>query len=240
MNSLWLTPVILSLIAGSSIFLGAYLASKENIHRKWLESELHHGITALGGGALVAAIALVLIPEGLKYQPLWLSISSFAGGGIAAMSLDRYFAKRKDAVSQLMAMLFDYVPETIVIGAIFTKNYSEAILLTIIIFIQNLPESFSAYREIKHSKTMGTKKLLKTFFIISLTGPLFVGIGAFLFTDSEMLLGSLMTFCAGAILYLMFNDIAPQVQLKNRYFPPFGALLGFIIGMIGYQLTRGY
>lgn len=50
MNSLWITPVVLSLIAGSSIFLGAYLASKENIHRKWLESELHHGITALGGG----------------------------------------------------------------------------------------------------------------------------------------------------------------------------------------------
>ncbi len=50
-------------------------------------------------------------------------------------------------------------------------------------------------------------------------------------------LAMLMTFCAGGILYLVFNDVAPQVPLKNYFLPPMGALLGFVIGMIGYKLT---
>jgi ZIP family zinc transporter len=63
--------------------------------------------------------------------------------------------------------------------------------------------------------------------------------GAAALADQPAALAMLMTFGAGGILYLVFNDVAPQVPLKNYFLPPMGALLGFVIGMIGYKLTGG-
>ena len=38
------------------------------------------------------------------------------------------------------------------------------------------------------------------------------------------------------ILYLMFQEIAPKVVLKNAWFPPMGALFGFFVGVLGSVL----
>ena len=46
----------------------------------------------------------------------------------------------------------------------------------------------------------------------------------------------IMTFAAGGILYLMFQEIAPKVALKNSWLAPMGALLGFFIGVFGEAL----
>lgn len=228
----------LSLLAGGAIIVGALLASREHIRPRWLEEELNHAVTAVGGGALLAAIALVLVPEGVKTQPLWTAIITFGGGGTAAMAIDRYFARKKTAASQLMAMLMDFIPETIVIGAVIAADFYKAVLLAVIIFAQNLPESFSAYREIRRASGMPARRLLFWFFIIGVSGPIYVFIGAGLLADRPAPLAMLMTFCAGGILYVVFNDIAPQAKLKNRFAPPMGALAGFLIGMVGYQLTQ--
>jgi ZIP family zinc transporter len=239
MENIYLQASILSILSGFAIFLGAALASSNNIIHKCFEKEMNHTITAIGGGALLAAIALVLIPEGMKNQPLWTAISSFITGGIVVMKLDNYLAKHKTPAAQLVAMLLDFIPETIVIGAIITKSFQKAILLSIIIFIQNLPESFIAYKEINNSnQTINKKKILTFFLIVSISGPIYVCLGATILADNDMLLSMLMTFCSGGILYLIFNDIAPQVKLKNHSWPPMGALLGFLIGMIGFKMIE--
>jgi ZIP family zinc transporter len=46
-----------------------------------------------------------------------------------------------------------------------------------------------------------------------------------------------MLFAAGGILYLTFQDIAPQVVLKNSRLPALGAIAGFALGLIGYMMT---
>jgi len=45
-----------------------------------------------------------------------------------------------------------------------------------------------------------------------------------------------MLFCAGGILYLTFQDIAPQAKLERAWAPPLGAVVGFLIGLTGYML----
>lgn len=238
MENIYVAAFLLSLISGSAIFWGALAAAQEHFLPNWLQEEFRHAVTAVGGGALLAAIALVLIPEGMQHQPLETSIITFLAGGYLAMAMDRYFAKQKTAASQLVAMLLDFIPETIAIGAIVSKNFPEAILLAVIIFLQNLPEGFIAYREIKEAKRLSPKRILFWFFIIGMSGPIYVLLGATLLESHDMLLSMLMTFCAGGILYLMFSDIAPQVKLQNHWWPPMGALIGFLVGMIGYQLTQ--
>lgn len=42
-----------------------------------------------------------------------------------------------------------------------------------------------------------------------------------------------MLFCSGGILYLVFEDIVPRAHLENESFPALGAVLGFLLGMVG-------
>jgi len=52
------------IIAGAAIPTGGFLAKVEMIRPPWLEAEFRHSVLAFGGGALIAAVALVLVPEG--------------------------------------------------------------------------------------------------------------------------------------------------------------------------------
>ena len=49
----------------------------------------------------------------------------------------------------------------------------------------------------------------------------------------------LCTGAAGGILYLIFQDLAPQAQLKNHWFPPLGAVSGFALGLLGLLWMGG-
>ena len=54
--------------AGACIPLGGMLANIERIRPAWLENEFRHTVIAFGGGILVAAVSLVLVPEGIHYM----------------------------------------------------------------------------------------------------------------------------------------------------------------------------
>jgi ZIP family zinc transporter len=49
-------------------------------------------------------------------------------------------------------------------------------------------------------------------------------------------LAAIMLFAAGGILYLIFQDIAPQARLERHWGPPLGAVAGFLMGMLGHGL----
>jgi ZIP family zinc transporter len=50
-------------------------------------------------------------------------------------------------------------------------------------------------------------------------------------------LSAVMLFASGGILYLVFQDIAPQAHLERHWAPAFGAVLGFGLGLIGKMLV---
>ena len=138
--------LILSYLAGATIPAGGALAAIEHIRPLWLERELRHTIIAFGGGALMAAVALVLVPEGMKGLPGSLSVLSFLAGGIGFFLVDRFIAQKGGQGAQFMAMLLDYIPEAIALGAAFALGGSFGPLLAFLIGLQNLPEGFNAFR----------------------------------------------------------------------------------------------
>lgn len=231
--------ILLSLGAGVAITLGALMASFERIRPQWLEQEFRHFVVAFGGGALLSAVALVLVPDGILRQSALSSALTFLAGGVAFMGLDVWLSRRKGSAAQFMAMMLDFIPEAIVLGAVIATDRGKAILLAIIIAAQNLPEGFNAYRELTSKRKGNSRRMLWWFLLIGLTGPLYAMLGAWVFADWTTLLGMMMTFCAGGILYLMFQDIAPQAQLKRHWLPTFGAVLGFLVGLVGHLLTHG-
>lgn len=53
--------LILTAVAGLAMPVGAWLAAIERLKPRWLENEFRHGVIAFGGGALLSAVALVLV-----------------------------------------------------------------------------------------------------------------------------------------------------------------------------------
>ncbi len=232
------TIVLLTLFAGLAMPLGAAIASVRLFKLDWLDTEFKHIVIAFGGGALLSAIALVLVPEGIKNLTIWQSSFYFIAGGLCFMLIDIVFNKIKTSASQLMAMLADFIPESLALGATFLVNQKSAILLASLIALQNMPEGFNAFYEIKASSAFSRLKIVLLFVLLALLGP-FAGIlGYLVLSDSPEIVSAIMLFASGSILYSVFQDIAPQVPLEKHWFPPMGAILGFVLGLIGFMFTH--
>lgn len=233
----WILITILTLIAGIAMPIGAALASIERIHPSWLETEFRHSIIAFGGGALLAAVALVLVPEGIHNLPLLLIVACFATGGITFMVLDMLLAANHTPASQLVAMLSDFVPEALALGATLTMSKNTGLLLAGIIALQNVPEGFNAYRELKSSTHYRGPQIVGAFAIMAFLGPVAGLTGYFLLSEYSQIVSCIMLFAAGGILYLIFQDIAPQAKLEKHWAPPLCAVVGFLLGVTGKVLT---
>jgi ZIP family zinc transporter len=225
------------LLAGLAMPLGATIACFEKIENKWIEEEFRHGVMAFGGGALLSAVALVLVPEGIaNLNPLSASIW-FIVGGLTFMLLDIFLKKINTPASQLAAMLSDFIPESIALGAAFATGNSNAFLLTALIALQNLPEGFSAYRELNSTSSYKPKKIIIMFSLMAILGPI-SGISGYLWlSEYPEAISAVMLFASGGILYSIFQDLAPQVKLEKHWAPPRGAVLGFVLGMFGLMVT---
>ena len=229
--------LVLTLLAGMSMPLGAVIARIERIRPRWLEHEFRHSVIALGGGALLSAVALVLVPDGIEQLDVKAALFWFMLGGVVFMLIDVLLNLFKTTASQLVAMLADFVPESIALGASLALGGSNALLLALLIGLQNLPEGFNAFRELRHSSKLSPWRIITLFAAMALLGPM-AGLAGYLWLSHlPSTVAAIMVFAAGGILYSVFQDIAPQVKLARHWGPPMGAVLGFALGIAGHMLT---
>jgi ZIP family zinc transporter len=230
------TAMLLATIAGATIPVGALLARHEHIRIRWLETEFRHIVVAFGGGVLMAAVSLVLVPDGIEHLSLlWICIA-FGGGGYVFMLVDRAVAQHGGAGAQLMAMLLDFVPEAMAVGAALAMNRPAGLLLALLIALQNLPEGFNAYRELSAHSRRTPNAIILSFSALVLLGPAMALVGHMVLAMLPALLGGMMLFAAGGIVYLTFQDIAPQAVYRGHWAPPLATVAGFLLGLIGKVL----
>jgi ZIP family zinc transporter len=233
--------IVYTVCAGACIPLGGLLAKHEKLRPSWLENEFRHSVIAFGGGILAAAVALVLIPEGNAY--LGQSSSGtfyFLCGGILFFALERFLGLRRREKPQFTAMLLDYIPESLALGGALAAGSRAAPLLALFIGLQNIPEGFNAYRELKAAKQMAESRVLMLMLMLVPIGPVIALLGWMYLGDRVALLGATMLFASGGIMYLIFQDIAPQSHMRRHWAPPLGAILGFSVGMLGNNLAGIY
>jgi ZIP family zinc transporter len=109
-------------------------------------------------------------------------------------------------------------------------------MLAAFIGAQNLPEGFNAFREMTNVG-IRSRMALMTLLAVSLLGPVVACTGYFFLQNHAKVTASIMTFAGGGIMYLIFQDIAPQSKIRKNWIPALGAVLGFAVGMIGKQLV---
>ncbi|MDK2857923.1 MAG: zinc transporter, family [Verrucomicrobiota bacterium] len=231
-----IVPIILfPWIAGFTAFIGAVLARLEHLPETLLKKEIIHGIVAFGGGILVAAVAFALVPHGIEILSPFPLCFLFALGGLAFCLLDIVISRSGSSKAQFMAMLTDFIPEAIALGSVFAHDPKLGLLLALFIAAQNLPEGFNAFRELRENTGRSALIFCQMFFI-SFLGPAAALTGFFLLQPYPGITAGIMVFAAGGILYLVFQDIAPQAKLRRHWLPPLGAVFGFIVGMLGQKL----
>ena len=217
---------------------GAFLASIGKFKSRLFEAEFSHSIVAFGGGALLSAVALVLVPYGIARLDPLIASTCLLVGGLIFMMLDVYLLKLETSASQLVAMLLDFIPESIALGTAFAIGSTDAMLLAVLITLQNIPEGFNAYRELNGSYNFGPKKIIAIFFLMAFLGPV-AGVSSYLWMqDQAIAIAVIVLVASGGILYSVFQDIAPRVKLAKHWAPPMGAVLGFVLGMVGVMVIR--
>ncbi len=224
--------------AGITVFLGGLLANFFNHHLKEspIKEDITHTMISFGAGVMLSALALVLVPKGMANLSLLEVSLAFLLGAISFMFLDRYLASKGGQMATLLAMMMDFIPESIALGAVFAIDSKMATLLAIFIGLQNLPEAFNAFRDLVLSG-FTTKKTLVIFFFLSFFGIIGALIGHFILSNHQQITAHLMTFASGGILYLLIQDIIPQGKVDKNYLIALGAAFGFWIGIIGEKIV---
>lgn len=225
-----------SWLAGITAFIGGALARVEGSAETEGKRELIHGVVAFGGGILVAAVAFALAPEGISTLSPVVLTATFCAGGLAFCVLDAVISRSGGSKAQFMAMLLDFVPEAMALGALFGHSRKTGLLLALFIGAQNLPEGFNAYRENMQAKGCSRRVFMLALLAVSLLGPVAACAGYLFLRDQKTVTACIMSTAGGGILYLVFQDIAPQSHMRRHWTPPLGAVMGFVVGMIGKQL----
>lgn len=229
--------ILFSGFAGITVFIGGLLAHYFNHHIKEspVKYEITHTLMSFGAGIILSALALVLVPKGMEQLDLLPLSVFFVLGAVLFMFLDQYLAKKGGQTATLLAMMMDFIPESIALGAVFSIDPSMASLLAVFIGLQNLPEAFNSYRDLVQSG-FTAKKTLLIFFGLSFFGIIAALIGYFFLSGSPALTAYLMIFASGGILYLLIQDIIPASKLDKNYLTPLGSTLGFLVGIIGEKV----
>jgi len=230
-------PLSLAFVAGLCIPAGAMMSTKVSIRSICLRHEIDSFVSYFGGGALLAAIALVLLPYGMEQVPVLAASFVFFIGGLAFWQLNSRLKRTGSTASQFIGMLLDFVPESILLGAAAATGSNVVYLLAGMIALQNMPEGFASYHEM-HQSAGSNRWLWLMFLAVPLVGPLAAWLGFAWLSMSTAVIGFVMLFCSGGILYLIFDDIAPRAHMKHRDFPAIGAVSGFLLGLVGTMIIH--
>jgi ZIP family zinc transporter len=229
--------IALTAAAGACIPLGGAIAGFQRFRPRWLEREFRHFLIAFGGGIMLGAVSFVLIPEGVEgMRQSMFAIPIVLAGGFVFFAIERMLGLRRRESPQLMGMILDYVPEAVALGGLVALESNVAALLALLIGLQNLPEGFNAYREL-NALNRDSKKTMAVMCALVGLGPI-AGLGGyFVLSQHPAALSAIMLFASGGILYLIFQDIAPQSRMQKHWGPPLGAVFGICLALFSNMLV---
>ena len=192
---------------------------------------LLRALVAFGGGLLFAAIALVLVPEGLVRLSTWPSVGWILGGAVSFMLLDEAIERKGGHAAQVMGSALDSVPESAGLGAAFAVGGHTGPVLVLLVALQNLPQGFNGFLELRgqHGRT---GRALGVLTWTSLLGPLAAALGYLYLGPHPNVVAALFLAAAGGLLYLLVQDVAPLAHKDGHWVPALGAVLGFVVGLL--------
>ena len=236
-------PCLFTTIGAALIFFFNKPSTKTNIITMGLAS----------GIMLSASIWSLLVPAQTHAETFWGDLSflpivlGFVLGGLFMILLDFLseilFKRQKKnensrAFTLFAAITVHNIPEGLSVGfalgtALATQSgIISALIFSIGIAIQNLPEGLATALPINNCM----KNRKKSFFLAFLSGivePIFAILGYFLASSLINLLPWLLTFSAGAMIYVIIEELLPEMHSGTASkWGIWTFLIGFVLMMI--------
>lgn len=242
---------VASLIAGMATGLGALPV----LFVRTLTDRLQGIFLGFGGGVMLAATAFSLIVPGTELArgqgntetqaALIMVMGILLGGGFLWLAHnnfphEHFFKGQEGPTSSSLARIWLFVvaitlhnfPEGMAVGVGFSGgSLSSGLALAIGIGLQNLPEGLVvavALRSLEYSAVYA----LGVAFLTGLVEPIGGIVGASIISLAQPLLPWAMAFAAGAMLFVISDEIIPETSRKGiQQEGTLGIMLGFVVMM---------
>lgn len=144
---------------------------------------------------------------------------------------------KNKAFKLFTAVTVHNIPEGLAVGFAFgsafatTQNFVPALLIAIGIALQNFPEGLAV--ALPMHKTLNNKN--KAFVFGTLSGivePIFAILGFFLASQLTFLMPWLLSFSAGAMIYVVIEELLPELHINEKTtIGTWAFILGFVLMM---------
>src|SRR2546425_2498593 len=210
---------------------GGLLGRFEPLRHRRFRTGLLRGMVAFGGGTMLAAVALVLLPQGLAGMGGVSAALVLATGAVVFLLVDEGIERRGGPGAQFVAMVMDFIPGSLALGAVFGTGGALGPVLAVLLSMNNVPQGFNSYKELRE-KHWSPSRILGA---IAVTIPIGVAsglIGLFFLPAHPVVLAGLYVFSSGGLLYLMMHDIFPVAHQRKHWWPTMLGVLGFLAGIL--------
>ncbi len=245
-----LHPVLQALLATLMTYAFTIAGSALVFFFKKVNRNVMDALLGLAGGVMIAASFFSLIAPAIEKceqlnQIPWLIVSfGFLLGGVLLFITDKLSAKylkdseKKRNFMLMLSITMHNIPEGLVVGLAFGSiaygnvTAMSAFILALGIGIQNFPEGSSISLPLRRSGMSRSR----AFFLGQISGivePVAGVLGALLVLKVEWILPISLAFAAGAMIYVVVEEIIPESQTnKRKDLMAFFTLIGFIIMMV--------
>ena len=253
-----LSPVTQALIASLFTWSITTLGASIVFFFKEVREGIMDALLGFSAGVMISASFWSLLSPAiematnLKMTSWIVAFTGFMSGGLLLFIGDKAFShfssknnnngtgKVKRCLMLIFSITLHNIPEGLVIGVAFGSlaygvegaTLASAITLAIGIGLQNFPEGSAVSLPLRRE---GMKRA-KAFFLGQATGivePISAVLGAFLVLKIQVLLPFLLAFAAGAMIYVVVEELIPESQSNSRKdLMALFTLIGFSVMMI--------
>jgi zinc transporter, ZIP family len=221
-------------LAASSLVIGVWLA----FVRSWSQA-LIGLVLAFGAGALISAVSLELVEEGLRLGSGWAVGAGLALGALTYFTADGALARRDktapsksgggSGISLALGSFLDGVPEQAVLGIGLAGGEPVSVALLVAIFVSNLPEGIGSAIDMQAGGE-SRKRIFRLFLVVGLVCTLSTVLG---FAIADSVSGDFQAgiegFAAGALLVMLIDSMIPESKEKAGRPAGLLAVLGFAV-----------